>query len=75
MREQELRAAVRSRAEMNLWSRLLFGSDQRIGERNILWNMLGSAVYALTSMLLGAAVTRCLGADAGGIFFFAFSTF
>ena len=60
---------------MNAWNRLLFGGDNRIAERNVLWNTLGSAIYALTSMLLGAAVTRVLGADVGGIFFFAFSTF
>lgn len=39
-----------------------------------LWNMLGSLVYAVTSMLLGVAVTRIAGAAAGGIFFFGFST-
>ena len=38
------------------------------------WNMLGSLVYAITSMLLGVAVTRIAGAYAGGIFFFGFST-
>ena len=59
---------------MNALTRLLIGGDGRITERNMLWNTVGSAVYALASMLLGAAVTRVLGADAGGIFFFAFST-
>ena len=38
------------------------------------WNMLGSLVYAVTSMLLGVAVTRLAGAYAGGVFFFGFST-
>lgn len=60
---------------MSPWNRLLFGSERQIEKRNILWNMAGSAVYALTSVLLGAVVTRFLGADAGGIFFFSFSTF
>lgn len=60
---------------MNAWIRLLYGSNERIQQRNIFWNVLGSAIYALTGMLLGAAVTRILGADEGGIFFFAFSTF
>lgn len=60
---------------MSPWNRLLFGGERQIEKRNILWNMAGSAVYALTSMLLGAVVTRFLGADAGGIFFFSFSTF
>lgn len=38
------------------------------------WNMLGSLVYAVTSMLLGVAVTRLAGAYVGGVFFFGFST-
>ena len=42
--------------------------------RGFVWNMIGSAVYALTSMLLGSMVMRMLGAGPGGIFFFAFST-
>lgn len=36
--------------------------------------MIGSAMYAVVSMLLGTVVMRVLGADEGGIFFFAFST-
>lgn len=60
---------------MNGWNRLLIGNDRQIEKRNIVWNTAGSAFYALTSILLGAAVTRVLGADQGGIFFFAFSTF
>ena len=35
----------------------------------------GGRLPQYLAMLLGAAVTRALGADAGGIFFFAFSTF
>ena len=57
------------------WNRILLGGEGNIARRNVLWNTAGSAVYALTSMLLGGLVTRVLGADAGGIFFFAFSTF
>ena len=57
------------------WNRILLGGEGNTARRNVLWNTVGSAVYALTSMLLGALVTRVLGADAGGIFFFAFSTF
>ena len=40
----------------------------------IIWNIIGSTVYALTGILLGFLVMRMLGADAGGIFLFAFST-
>lgn len=36
--------------------------------------MIGSIIYAVTSMLLGTFVIRVLGGDLGGIFFFAFST-
>ena len=55
-------------------TRLMLGGDSRIEGRNLLWNMLGSLIYALTSMLLGAAVVRLLGPVEGGIFLFAFST-
>ena len=60
---------------MNGIGSFLIGSETNIAKRNVLWNMAGSFIYALTSMLLGAVVTRTLGAAAGGIFFFAFSTF
>lgn len=60
---------------MNTWKRLLLGSNRNIGQRNMIWNMVGSAVYSLTSMMLGVAVTRIVGADLGGIFMFAFTTF
>jgi len=61
--------------QTNAWNRILIGNDNHIERRNISWNVAGSAIYAVTSILLGAAVTRVLGADPGGIFFFAFSTF
>lgn len=60
---------------LSAWNRLLYGGDERIEERNWLWNVVGSGIYALASMLLGGIVTRFLGPDAGGIFFFAFATF
>lgn len=60
---------------MKRWTAALLGKTERVEERNVIWNILGSAIYALASMLLGAMVTRVLGADAGGVFFFAFSTF
>ena len=60
---------------MNGIGSFLIGSETNIAKRNVLWNMAGSFIYALTSMLLGAVVTRTLGAASGGIFFFAFSTF
>ena len=57
---------------MNGIGSFLIGSETNIAKRNVLWNMAGSFIYALTSMLLGAVVTRSLGAAAGGIFFFRF---
>lgn len=48
--------------------------DNIADRSGFLWNMIGSAVYAITSMLLGTVVIRILGADAGGVFLFAFST-
>ena len=53
---------------MNTWKRLLLGSDRNIGQRNMIWNMVGSAVYSLTSMMLGIAVTRIVGPDMGRYF-------
>ena len=48
--------------------------NQDFEKRNLIWNMLGSGVYAVTSMLLGVIATRLLGKEEGGIIFFAFST-
>ena len=50
---------------MNGIGSFLIGSETNIAKRNVLWNMAGSFIYALTSMLLGAVVTRSLGAAAG----------
>lgn len=43
--------------------------------KNVAWNMIGSLVYAGSSMLLTALVNHLVGTDQGGIFGFAFSTF
>lgn len=59
---------------MDIIGRKMLGGEENIEKRNLIWNMLGSAVYAVTSMMLGIAVTRILGDREGGIFFFAFST-
>lgn len=48
--------------------------EHRFNKKNLIWNMLGSLVYAITSMVLGIVVTRMVGDVYGGIFFFAFST-
>lgn len=56
----------------NLMYRVPVGRD--VEKYNLLWNMVGSIVYAITSMLIGIAVTKLVGAKDGGIFFFAFTT-
>lgn len=60
---------------MTLLRRLLMGNDERIEQRNMSWNMLGSFLYALASMVLTIAVVQIVGEDEGGIFSFAYSTF
>lgn len=60
---------------MGLLRRLLMGNDEKIEQRNISWNMLGSFLYALASMVLTIAVVQIVGEDEGGIFSFAYSTF
>lgn len=60
---------------MTLLQRLLMGSDDNIEKRNMSWNMLGSFLYALASMVLTIAVVQIVGEDEGGIFSFAYSTF
>lgn len=47
------------------------GTD--INRQNVVWNIAGSFVYALSSMVLSFLVIRVAGADEGGIFSFGFS--
>ncbi len=44
-------------------------------KRNMVWNMLGSLLYAFASMVLSIVVIQVVGEDEGGIFSFAFSAF
>ena len=48
------------------------GTD--IDRQNVVWNIAGSFVYALASMVLSFLVIRVVGDDQGGIFSFGFST-
>ncbi|MEY8354052.1 lipopolysaccharide biosynthesis protein [Lachnospiraceae bacterium 54-53] len=43
--------------------------------KNVVWNMIGSLIYAGSSMVLTALVNHLVGTGQGGIFGFAFSTF
>ena len=57
---------------MEALSRLIIGRESKNPEkRNIVWNMAGSFLYALASMVLTIAVVQIAGEDAGGIFTFA----
>ena len=61
---------------MGVLLRLIIGKPGQGSEKkNIVWNMIGSFLYALSSMVLSIAVVQIAGEDAGGIFTFAFSTF
>ena len=44
-------------------------------KKDFIWNTLGSAVYALSSVVLSFVAMRLLGSEDGGIFAFGFSTF
>lgn len=60
---------------MNQVARLIIGkNDQNLEKQNIVWNMIGSFLYAFASMVLTIAVVQLAGEDAGGIFTFAFTT-
>ena len=60
---------------MNQAARLIIGkSDQNLEKQNIVWNMIGSFLYAFASMVLSIAVVQIAGEDAGGVFTFGFST-
>ena len=53
---------------------LIYRGDHR-ERQNVIWNTLGSGVYALASMVLAFIVMRMAGEDEGGIFGFGFSTY
>ncbi len=60
---------------MNQAARLIIGNGKgNLEKQNIVWNMIGSFLYAFASMVLSIAVVQISGEDAGGIFTFAFST-
>lgn len=41
---------------MNLLRTLLIGGDDNLEKRNMVWNMLGSLLYAFASMVLSIVV-------------------
>lgn len=56
------------------FSRLLLYQGKEIERQNMLWNMLGSFIYAAASMVLSFLVMRIAGAEASGVFAVGFST-
>ena len=56
------------------WRSLLLGDGKNQERKNVFWNMVGSLVFALASILLFAAAARAAGAYYGGIFSIAFTT-
>ncbi len=52
---------------------LLLYKGQRLEKQNMVWNMVGSFVYAFASMVLSFLVMRVAGEDAGGVFAVGFS--
>ena len=58
---------------MRTMRKWLIGSDRNISRRNIIWNMLGSTVYAFATLFLTAVTGHLAGEAAGGRFSFAFS--
>ncbi len=60
---------------MSQLARLIIGHDDvNLEKQNIVWNMIGSFLYAFASLILTIAVVQIAGEDAGGIFTFAFTT-
>lgn len=52
----------------------MIGEKQSLMKNDVLWNALGSMIYALASMVLAFFVLRILGEKEGGIFGFGYST-
>jgi O-antigen/teichoic acid export membrane protein len=59
---------------MKGWRALVLGNGKDQGRKNVIWNMIGSMVFALASIVLFAAAARAAGEYNGGIFSIAFTT-
>ena len=59
---------------MKKWKALILGNGENQGKKNVFWNMVGSLLFALASIVLFAAATRATGEYYGGIFSIAFTT-
>ncbi len=59
---------------MKKWRALILGNGEDQGRKNVIWNMIGSLLFALASIVLFAAAARAAGEAAAGIFSIAFTT-
>ena len=46
---------------MKKWKALILGNGENQGKKNVFWNMVGSLLFALASIVLFAAATRATG--------------
>ena len=53
---------------MNALRKVIIGSDTSTDKSNFIWNMLGSGIYSVASMLLTFLTIRIMGEEQGGIF-------
>ncbi len=59
---------------MKPWKLLWIDDNKKtIEKRNVIWNIIGSFLYAFSSLFLTIGVVQILGEEAGGIFTFAFT--
>lgn len=56
------------------YKNLLIGNEKNLSQKIFIWNMMGSTLYSLTSVILMLSVTRVLGMESAGIFQIAFTT-
>ena len=59
---------------MNKWKALILGNGENQGRKNVVWNIIGSLIFALASIVLFAVAARATGEYYGGIFSIAFTT-
>lgn len=57
-----------------IYKNLLIGNEKNLSQKIFIWNMMGSTLYSLTSVILMLSVTRVLGMESAGIFQIAFTT-
>ncbi len=60
---------------MKRMARLMLHCRGQLEQENLIWNTVGSFLYALANMVLAFLVIRLAGEEAGGVFAIGFSTF